>query len=56
METSAPQVIDSLPPLEEFTEPVYNQVHQEQIAASETTGNVAEIPCYARTGDRSGNS
>ena len=31
-------------PLEEFTEPVYNQVHQEQIAAVQTTENIAEIP------------
>ena len=30
--------------MEEFTEPVYNQVHQEQIAAGETTENIAEIP------------
>ena len=31
-------------PLEEFTEPVYNQVHQKLFAASETTENIAEIP------------
>ena len=30
--------------LEEFTEPVYDQVLQEQIAASEMTENIAEIP------------
>ena len=30
--------------LEEFTEPVYDQVHQEQIAASEMPENIAEIP------------
>ena len=30
--------------LEEFTEPVYDQVHQEQFAASEITENIAEIP------------
>ena len=42
--TFAPQVIVSLPPYEEFSAPVYNQVHQEQIAAGETTGNIAEIP------------
>ena len=30
--------------LEEFTELVYDQVHQEQIAASEMTENIAEIP------------
>ena len=29
----ASQVVGSLPPVEEFTEPVYNQVHQEQIVA-----------------------
>ena len=29
--------------LEEFTEPVYDQVHHEQIAASEMTENIAEI-------------
>ena len=28
-----PEVGDSLPPVEEFTEPGYNQVHHEQIAA-----------------------
>ena len=44
VEASAPQVVGSLPPLEEFTGPVYNQVHQEQIAADETTDNVADIP------------
>ena len=27
----ASQVVDSLPPVEEFSEPVYNQVNQEQI-------------------------
>ena len=43
-ELSAPHVVDSRHPLEEFTEPVYNQVHQEQIAAGETTENIAEIP------------
>ena len=30
--------------LEEFTVPVYDQVHQEQIAAYEMTENIAEIP------------
>ena len=44
VESFAPHVVDSLPPLEEFTEPVYNQVHQGQIAAGETTENTAEIP------------
>ena len=31
VEASAPQVVGSLPLFEEFTAPVYNQVHQEQI-------------------------
>ena len=44
VEPFAPRVVDSLLPLEEFTEPVYDQVHQEQIAASEMTENIAEIP------------
>ena len=30
--------------LEEFTEPVYDHVHQEQIFAGETTENIVEIP------------
>ena len=30
--------------LEEFTEPVYDQVHQEQIAAGEMSENIVEIP------------
>merc|ERR1712136_442617 len=38
------QVVVSLPPLEEFTKPVFNQIHQEQIAAGETTMSTAEIP------------
>ena len=38
----APQVVGSLPPLEEFTEPVYNQVYQEQIVAGEMTQNITE--------------
>ena len=44
VEPCPPHVVGPLPPLEEFTEPVYNQVHQEQIAAGETTENIAEIP------------
>ena len=40
----APCVVGSLPPVEEFTEPVYDQVLQEHIAASELTENLAEIP------------
>ena len=38
------QVVDSLPPYEESPTPVYNQVHREQIVASVTTENIAEIP------------
>ena len=33
----ASQVVDSLPPVEEVTEPENNQVHQEQIVAGEMT-------------------
>ena len=33
VEASAPQVVVSLLPIDEFTAPVYNQVHQEQIVA-----------------------
>ena len=36
-------VVGSLPPGEVFAAPVYDQVHQEQIAASEMTENIAEI-------------
>ena len=36
--------VDSLPPSEEFFPPVYKQVDQKLIAASETTENIAEIP------------
>ena len=39
-----PEVVVSLPPVEEFTVPVYDQVHQEQISASEMTENIAEVP------------
>ena len=38
----APRVVGSLPPFEEFTEPVYNQVHQEQIVAGKVTQNIIE--------------
>ena len=41
---SAPQVIGSFPPSKEFATPVYNQVHQQQIGAEETTQNIVEIP------------
>ena len=44
VEPYAPRVVGSLLPLEKFTEPEYDQVHQEQIAASEMTENIAEIP------------
>ena len=44
MEVSAPQVVVSLPPFEDFTEPVYNQVHQEQIVTGEMTLNIVEHP------------
>ena len=43
VEASAPQVVGSLPPLEEFPAPVCNQVHQEQIVAGETTQYIVEI-------------
>ena len=42
VETSAPQVIGSHPPFEVFTEPVYNQVRQEQIVAGEMTQKIIE--------------
>ena len=38
----APRVVGSLPPFEEFPEPVYNQVHQEQMVAGEMTQNIIE--------------
>ena len=44
MEPSAPCVVGSLPPVEEFTGPVFDQVHQELVASSEMTENFAEIP------------
>ena len=56
VEPFAPRVVDSLPPVEEFSAPVYHQVHEELFAASETTENVEEIPVVQRTSDRSGNS
>ena len=39
-----PRVVGSLPPVEEFTGHVFDQVHQEQFAAGEMTENFAEIP------------
>ena len=44
MEPYAPYVVAPLPPAQEFSAPVYAHVHQEQIAASELTENLAEIP------------
>ena len=44
VEPSAPCVVGSLPPVEEFTEPVDDHVHQEQIFAGEMTENIVEIP------------
>ena len=44
VEASAPQVVFSLPPFEEFTEPVYNQVHQEHFVTGEITLNIVEHP------------
>ena len=44
VEGSAPLVVVSFPPFDEFTASVYNQVHQEQIGAGETTPNIVEIP------------
>ena len=41
---SAPCVVGSLPPVDEFTGPVHNQVLQEHIAASEFTEKFAEFP------------
>ena len=40
----APQVIGLFPPSKESATPVYNQVHQQQIGAKETTQNMVEIP------------
>ena len=42
VQEQAPQVVGSLPHLEEFTEPVYNQVCQEQIVAGEMTQSIVE--------------
>ena len=44
MESFFHHVVGSLPPLEEFTELVYHQVHHEQFAAGETTENIAKFP------------
>ena len=44
VEGSASQVVDPLPPIEEFTGPVYNLLHQKQFAAGEMPENLVEIP------------
>ena len=44
VEPVAPRVVVSLPPVEMFSAPVYDQVHQELVASSEMTENFAEIP------------
>ena len=44
VEPIAPRVVGSLPPVEEFTGPVYDHVHQEQFAAGEMSENMVEIP------------
>ena len=44
MEPSTPCVVGSLPPVEEFTEPMYDQVLQEQFAASVLTEKSEEFP------------
>ena len=41
---SAPLAVGSLPTLEEFDAPLFNQIHQEQIVAGETTQNTFENP------------
>ena len=43
-EPFSPHVVGPLRPLKQFNEPVYKQVHQEPIAAGETTENIADIP------------
>ena len=41
---SASRVVGSLPPVEEFSLPLFYQVHQEQSAAGEITENIVESP------------
>ena len=43
VEASAPQVVVSRPPLEEFDVPVYDHIHQGHIVSGETTLNVVEM-------------
>ena len=38
-----PRVVGSLPPVEEFTRPVYNHVHKEQFAAVPVVGHVSPV-------------
>ena len=44
VEGSASQVVDPLPPAEEFFEPVCNQVHRVRFTAGETAEKLVEIP------------
>ena len=44
VEVSAPQAVVSVPPSEVFTEPVYNQIHQEQLVTGEMTLSIVEHP------------
>ena len=44
VDPSAPRVVGSRPPVEEFTLPVFYQVHQEQSAAGEIMENIVESP------------
>ena len=44
VETHVPKVFVLLPPFEECSGPVYNQVHQEQIVAGEMTLNIVANP------------
>ena len=46
VEPFSPHVVGSVPPLEEFTEPMYNQIHQELFVAREITLNIVEHPAY----------
>ena len=45
VEASASQVVGSLPSVDESASPVYNQVHQEQIAAEQECGVCATAHC-----------
>ena len=44
VESSASQVVGPLPPCEVFAAPVFDQVHQEQLAGGEIPENLVEIP------------